>query len=227
MQYGSKMIQYSKEERQELKSHYISVEKHSGVVLKGRPITDAIADRLILKKAKWILNKLELVKPAKEEEIVTGSRISYLGKKYYTEVRVDGSVNEVTISFNQSKFIITVNSNTTAEEKITTALQQFYKEKAVEKILPRIKKISSTSGLNFTSVQFRKMIKRWGSCTGTNKIIINTDAVKLPFSLIDYLVIHELCHTKVKNHSKKFWNELSKHEPKWRELDERMQEMKM
>ena len=227
MQYGSKMIQYSREERQELKSHYISVEKHSGVVLKGRPVTDAIADRLILKKAKWILDKLELVKPAKEEGIVTGSRISYLGKKYYLEVRVDGSVNEVTISFNQSKFIITVNSNTTAEEKINTSLQQFYKEKAVEKILPRINKISSTSGLNFTSVEFRKMTKRWGSCTGTNKIIINTEAVKLPFSLIDYLVIHELCHTKVKNHSKKFWNELSKHEPKWRELDERMQEMKM
>jgi predicted metal-dependent hydrolase len=227
VQYGTRLIQYSILEKQGLKSHYISVEMHSGVVLKGRPVSDAIADRLILKKARWILDKLDLVKPQKDEEIVTGSRIPYLGKHYYTEVHVDHAVSEVTISFNQSKFIITVSGNTTNQPDIAYALRQFYKQKAVEKILPRINKLSLTSGLKFTNVQFRKMTKRWGSCTGTNRIIINNDAIKLPFSLIDYLIIHELCHTKVKDHSKRFWKELAKHEPKWRELDERMKQMKM
>jgi len=53
--------------------------------------------------------------------------------------------------------------------------------------------------------------KRRGSCTPTDNIIINLEAIKLPFSLIDYLIVHELVHTKIKDHSKDFWAELSKH----------------
>ena len=67
------------------------------------------------------------------------------------------------------------------------------------------------------------MSKRWGSCTADNQIIINVEAVKLPYTLIDYLILHELCHTKVKDHSKAFWAELSKHQPNWRELDDKIQ----
>ena len=69
--------------------------------------------------------------------------------------------------------------------------------------------------------------KRWGSCTPSNNIIINIDAIKLPFSLIDYLIVHELTHTKIKSHSKEFWAELSKHIPNWKELDEKMYGMRL
>ena len=58
-------------------------------------------------------------------------------------------------------------------------------------------------------------------------IIINIETIMLPYQLIDYVIVHELCHTKVKDHSRKFWAELSKHLLNWRELDERMKEIKM
>jgi len=69
--------------------------------------------------------------------------------------------------------------------------------------------------------------KGWGSCLPSNNIIINVDAIKLPYSLIDYLIVHELVHTKIKSHSKEFWAELSKYMPNWKELDEKMYGMKM
>jgi predicted metal-dependent hydrolase len=81
MQYGSRLIKYSILEKKDLKSHYITVES-SGVVLKGKPVSYAIADRLILKKGRWIINKLEFVKGVNDGDIVTGSRIPYLGKTY-------------------------------------------------------------------------------------------------------------------------------------------------
>ena len=59
----------------------------------------------------------------------------------------------------------------------------------------------------------------------TNNIILNTEAIKLPYTLIDYLITHELCHIKVKDHSKKFWAELSKHSANWRILDERINQI--
>ncbi len=61
VQYGNQMIEYSTLVKGGLKSHYISVQKGDGVVLKGKAIPAEAANQLILKKAKWILDKLELV----------------------------------------------------------------------------------------------------------------------------------------------------------------------
>ena len=100
-------------------------------------------------------------------------------------------------------------------------------EKAKDKIAPRVRKWSKLMGLEYNELKFIKLEKRWGSCTPSNNILINIDAFKLPFSLIDYLIVHELVHTKIKNHSKEFWAELSKHIPNWKELDDRMYGMKL
>lgn len=227
VKYGSKTIDYSILEKEGLKAHYVSVEKNSGVILKGKKVSPEKADKLILKKAKWILNKLKVVGSVNDEDIVTGSRIQYLGKSYYVQIVIKKQAAKVEIEFNHSKFKIGLNGKQVKQEEIKVALEHFYKSKAVQKITPRVLQWSSKTKLMYGSLQFRKMNKRWGSCTGSNNIIINTEAIKLPFSLIDYLIVHELCHTKVKDHSKAFWAELSKHVTNWRELDERVKEVKL
>lgn len=224
--YGHKEIDYTIEEKGGLKSHYISVERLKGVVLKGKAVTDEQAEKLILKKARWILNKLELVRSIKETDIVTGSRIPYLGRKYYTEIFINEQLTKPLVEFTHSKFKITVNQKEDFQPLIKEALTKFYKQKAVEKITPRLKRWSAVTGLIYNELKFRSMEKRWGSCTSSNNIHINIEAIKLPFSLIDYLLVHELAHTKVKNHTKEFWAEVSKHLPTWKELDEKMEGMK-
>ncbi|RCH53774.1 M48 family peptidase [Mucilaginibacter hurinus] len=220
--YGSSTIQYTIEEKEGLKAHYISVQKGVGVVLKGKAVPLYKADQMILKKARWILNKLDLVKQVDADEIVTGSRIPYLGRKYYAEIIFDSKVEGVTVDFNHSQFKFTVNPFIDIQVEIGKALKQFYKAKAVEKINPRIRKWSTATGLPYNKIKFLFLEKRWGSCTDTNNIIINIDTIKLPFSLIDYVIVHELVHTKIKNHSKEYWAELSKYIGNWQELDERI-----
>ncbi len=226
VRYGTRVIEYTIQEKQELKSHYITVDRNAGVVLKGKPVNGTTADRLILKKAKWVIDKLQIVKRIDSGDIVTGSRISYLGRSYYVQLVVRASVKKVTVAFNHSKFTITVKSHSTSQKEIMEALQLFYAEKAIEKITPRVEKLSQKTGLSYPSLHFRKMHKRWGSCTGSNRIIINPEAIKLPFSLIDYLIVHELVHTKVKDHSKMYWAMLARHVRNWKELDERLKQMK-
>ncbi|MFT7604393.1 MAG: putative metal-dependent hydrolase [Saprospiraceae bacterium] len=111
--------------------------------------------------------------------------------------------------------------------ELKSAFDQFFQDKAIENISPRVRKWSKITGLEYSLLKFMKLEKRWGSCTPSNNIIINIEAVKLPFSLIDYLIVHELVHTKVKSHSKEFWAELSKYIHNWKELDERMYGMRL
>jgi predicted metal-dependent hydrolase len=161
-------------------------------------------------------------------DIVSGSRLLYLGRRYYVKVEKDADIRKAKVVFNHSKFTIAVNPEwPDRAEAIREALEEFTREKAIIKIRPRIKRWSEATGLEPTAVKFRKLDKRWGSCTNTNEIIINFDAVKLPFTLIDYIVVHELVHIKHKDHSKDFYQELSKFMHDWKGLDKRLGGMKM
>ena len=227
VQYGHKTIEYTLDVKEGLKSHYISVEKGVGVILKGKSIPAEHAEKLILKKAKWILDKLDLVQSIGDENIVTGARIQYLGRRYYVEIKIEDEVSKIEINFTESKFNIKLPSHLNNQEDLQKAFEDYFRLKAKEKIEPIVNKLSKKTGLEYANLKFMKLEKRWGSCTPANTIIINYNAIKLPFSLIEYLVVHELVHTKIKSHSKEFWAELSKHIVNWKELDEKMYGMKL
>jgi predicted metal-dependent hydrolase len=226
VQYGDRTIAYTVQERPDLKTHYLSVDKDHGVALKGPPLPSSQSDRLVLQKARWILEKLALVQAMATEDIVTGSRIAYLGRQYYTEVVVEEGEPNVRITFNHSRFRIYVSPGTEQQPAIQQALIKFFRVKAEEKLTPRLRHLASKAGLMYADFKIRTMEKSWGSCTATNTILLNPEVVKLPYSLIDYVMMHELCHTKVKDHSKEFWAELSKHVANWKELDARIQRFK-
>ena len=224
--YGKQEIVYSIQINTKLKSHYITVDKENGVVLKGESIAPTQANELILKKAKWILDKLSKLKQISLEDIVTGSRIPYLGKKFYTSIYSKKDLEKAYVEFNYSKFKIYINPEwNNPQEHIQSALDLFYKQKADEKITPRIEKLAKKTKLKYKALKYKKLAKKWGNCTPDNTIVINYEAVKLTFRLIDYLIIHELCHTIVKNHSKEFWALVSKHLPNYKTLDEKMSGM--
>lgn len=228
VQYGGRIIEYEIVEKPNLKSHYITVEKGKGVILKGEKVTILEADKLVAKKARWIIKKLELVESLTQSDIVTGSRIQYLGRRYYTQLVYDENAKRSTVHFNESKFIITIPSRTNdIQSEIHDALDIFFRQRAKDKIAQRVSKWSKLTGLNYNQLKFQKLEKRWGSCTNTDNILINYLAIKLPFSLIDYLIVHELCHTVEKSHSKRFYSILSKHLTNWKRLDEKMWGMKL
>lgn len=74
----------------------------------------------------------------------------------------------------------------------------------------RLNWLSSRHGISYNRVFIRNQKTRWGSCSSKNNISLNMKLVKLPEELIDYVILHELVHTIVKNHSKAFWKEMDK-----------------
>ena len=228
VKYGTQEIQFHHIVDKALKHAYITVDFYEGVVLKSPPISQEKAKEAVYKKGKWVLEKLKLVERIPQGKIVSGSRLLYLGRRYYVEIVPDDSIKKTEVRFTHSKFEILLNPALPDQgAAINEALQLFFREKAAIKIAPRVEKWSKTTGLMPSAVKFRRLSKRWGSCTADNEIIFNHDTVKLPFTLIDYIVVHEICHIKHKDHSKDFYRELAKYMADWAVLEERLCGMRL
>jgi predicted metal-dependent hydrolase len=86
--------------------------------------------------------------------------------------------------------------------------------KEAENLLPqRLQTLAEQTGFTYRSVQVKQLKSRWGSCTSTKEITLNLFLMQLPWHLIDYVLVHELTHTKVMRHGAPFWQELEHHLP--------------
>jgi predicted metal-dependent hydrolase len=89
-------------------------------------------------------------------------------------------------------------------------LESIDTDKARPKLEERIKKLAQKYKFTFNKLSIKNQKTRWGSCSLKNNINLNARLLHLPSELIDYVILHELVHTKVKNHSKEFWSTLDR-----------------
>ncbi len=82
----------------------------------------------------------------------------------------------------------------------------------------RLKQLSNKHNLSFKILKIKRLKSRWGSCDQQNNIVLNLFLIQLPWEIIDYVILHELTHTKILHHGADFWNELIKIEPNARKL---------
>ena len=85
------------------------------------------------------------------------------------------------------------------------------RDEAVDLLRHRLDELARRYGFTYNRVQFRRQKTRWGSCSGRNNISLNIRLVSLPADLMDYVLLHELVHTRIKNHSQAFWRELGRY----------------
>jgi len=97
--------------------------------------------------------------------------------------------------------------------------------KVARKVLcRRIGELAQLHNFVYNRISIRKQKTRWGSCSSKDNINLNMNLLHLPPELIDYVLLHELVHTKVKNHSKDFWDELDTVVPNARVIDRKLKE---
>ncbi len=208
--YGTQTIEFEIQRAKSCKNTYISVERDVGVVVKtNSEISIEDIKVLVKSKAKWIIKKFEEIgKSVDYGKIVSGSRLFYMGKSYYIEIEKDDCEN-YKIEFIHSKFKIKTPQNV-EQNRLNELIDEFYKNKAMEKITKLVEKYSDIMKLYPQKLYFKKFDTKWASCSASNTVSFNPEVMKLSASLIKYVVIHELAHISYKNHSKDFWN-LVKH----------------
>jgi predicted metal-dependent hydrolase len=80
-----------------------------------------------------------------------------------------------------------------------------YRDKARNRISNRIDDYAPKLGVSPASLMIKDQEKRWASCTSTNGLIFNWRSILAPAPVLDYIIVHELCHLLEKSHSKRFW----------------------
>jgi predicted metal-dependent hydrolase len=98
------------------------------------------------------------------------------------------------------------------------------KVEAKKHLAERLDELCKRNGFKYNRVFLKNQKTRWGSCSDKNNINLNVNLVSLPDELIDYVILHELVHTRIKDHSHRFWEELNKFVEDPKRLDKKLRE---
>ena len=118
---------------------------------------------------------------------------------------------EYRASRKEGNFLITVKDFSSTESRlfIEKIIAEIYRFEAKNILPARLSKLAEQFGFSFNNVTIRNNKRNWGSCSARNNISLNLQMMKMPDKLIDYILLHELVHTEIKNHSQKFWEKLN------------------
>ena len=109
---------------------------------------------------------------------------------------------------------------------INNLFEGWLKQKALEYIPIRTAKLAEQFGFNYKRITIRSQKSRWGSCSANGSLSFNSRLMKFDKDVIDYVLIHELCHLKEMNHSKKFWGLVGEIIPGYKKFVVRLRSLK-
>ena len=207
-EYGSRIITFNLIYRKR-KTMSIEVES-TGEVTVIAPVGTSTEDIMekVKSRAGWIVSKQyesKFINDTKiNREAVSGESYMYLGRNYSLDIRVDENIDNISVKLFQGKFV--VNTYIKDEDFIKKAMENWYREKTLAKVKERVSYYSSYFNNEVTTVKVKEQKKRWASCTSKNELLFNWRCVMAPVFVLDYIVVHEMCHMEYKNHSKDFWN---------------------
>tara|TARA_B100000214_G_scaffold251465_1_gene184878 strand:+ start:400 stop:1110 length:711 start_codon:yes stop_codon:yes gene_type:complete len=186
-------------------------------------VPNRVRDRKIVEiletKERWIRNKviqLQNQRITNKREFISGESFSLFGRNLYLKVLEGGKVGTQLID---DYLITTVRGSEIGDlrkSRIKTYLEQWYIHEAYQKLEEKVMRYSKIIRVSPREIKVRNYKTRWGSCDNKGRLTFNFHLIKAPHEIVDYVVIHELCHMIQPNHSKFFWNEVARFDPSFK-----------
>lgn len=131
------------------------------------------------------------------------TEVSILGKLYKIEYS-DKYFLKPKVYFKDNRII--VHTSELQPKSYHTVLKKFLLEFSKKEIKNRVENIAFENGFEYNNIAIRDQSTRWGSCSSKKNLNFNWRLIFAPEDILDYVIVHELCHLKEMNHSKKFWD---------------------
>lgn len=204
-QVGDIEFSYSKSKR---RTASLFVERDGSVsLIVPEELNEKAIEQIVEKKKAWIYRSLaeweDLNASRVDREFVTGETFPYLGRNYRLRVASD---LETELSLKGGYFLI----QESKLHRCAGAFKRFYTRKGRAKISERVGYFKNKIGVQEKDIKVMELGHRWASCTPDGSLNFNWKCIMAPLSIIDYIVVHELCHLNHLNHSSEFWNEVDK-----------------
>jgi len=154
------------------------------------------AENILRSKQKWIKKHFAAVLKQKEQYF-------YCGKRIDLEVQYDIFRKNIALRYENKRLIISV------PQQYKGCGSEFYlawlRLRAEDYIPRRVKVFADRYGFNYRKISIRNQKTRWGSCSSGGNLSFNAKLMAMNKKVIDYVIVHELCHLREMNHSKNFW----------------------
>jgi len=172
-----------------------------------------IARGFVVQKTGWIKNKLasQSLKQVQEKQFIDGETFLFLNEDM--PLRLIQAESSPIINLNSQQLEFHGRLNRLSKTAIRSALVRWYKQQAEDHITTRTNMISKEIQILPRSITIKTYKARWGSCNIHGEIQFNWKLMLAPPDIIDYVIIHELCHIQHHNHSAQFWQLVGHHCP--------------
>ena len=145
-------------------------------------------------------------------DLIGKTHTLFLRKFSGEEIKISNEGNQILVQIPQELAF----ENPLVQSEIRKTVSKILRKQAKAYLPRRIDFLAEKYGFSFEKLRFSHTGTRWGSCSSSGTISLNIALMNLPHHLIDYVIIHELCHTRQMNHSSKFWQEVEKYCPDYK-----------
>ncbi|MFP3121605.1 M48 family metallopeptidase [Ectobacillus funiculus] len=186
---------------------------------KGTPVEHVL--QLLEEKWDWIGQKSKEIKDRtlgpKGKVYNDGESFLYLGKEYPIQISQDINIKQDHVVFEGDKLHIYVKQ--LEDEKVKQALKRFYYQQCKMLVERSIQSYQSNFKTKPRSVRIADNNSNWGTCNARLQLTFNWKLAMAPLEVIDYVVVHEMCHMVHLNHDRSFWRLVGKMIPDYKEME--------
>ncbi len=214
--------------KQDRKTLSLTVTPDLRIILKCPKETDnERIENFLKKKWFWLEKQLSFFKKYQrkiyEKEYISGEGYLYLGRQYKLIVKQGKEDN---VSLTKGQLIVRTTKEVTNGRYNKKLIDKWFENKTDIIFQDRFTEMFKRFDYKNTPIlSIREMRKRWGSFLNKDKIFLNPKLIHTPKECIDYVIVHELCHFKYKDHHTKFWQLLDEKYPKWGRVKEKLETM--
>jgi predicted metal-dependent hydrolase len=189
-------------------------------------MTEEAIRLFLISKQTWIKQKVSQVLNQNRQtprEYVSGENHYFKGQRFRLKVIYHNAPAKVEIQGNE--FINLYVREGVTEERKAEIIKEWYREKLKETLPELISKWEAIIGVKANKWSIKQMKTIWGSCNHrTKNILFNLELIKKPLHCIEYVVVHELLHIKVRLHNKEYISLLNKYFPNWKQIKDELNE---